>query len=83
MTVCDKTLFVAGFPDQVAPKDPWGGVEGRLGGVLCALQADDGRLLAEYTLDSPPVWNGVAAANARLYLSTRDGRVVCFAGNRP
>jgi len=34
--------------------------------------------MAEYKLDSLPVWDGMAAANGRLYLATKSGKVLCF-----
>jgi len=37
--------------------------------------------LAEYKLDSPPVFDGMTAANERLYISTRDGRLLCMEKN--
>ncbi len=73
-----KTLFVAGPLDKTDEKDPWATFEGRAGGVLCVLQADTGKKLAEHKLSAPPVWNGMAAANGRLYISTRDGRLICL-----
>ena len=42
----------------------------------------DGRKLAEHRLASAPVYDGMAAARGRLYLSTADGRVVCFGGQQ-
>lgn len=83
MTVCGDTLFVAGFPDTIKADDPWATFEGRGGGRLHALSAKDGTILSEYDLDSPPVWNGMAAARKRLYLSTRGGQVLCFSGQEP
>ena len=44
------------------------------------VSAADGRKLAEHRLDSPPVFDGMVAAGARLYVSTLDGNVVCFGG---
>jgi outer membrane protein assembly factor BamB len=75
-------IFVAGSPDVVAPGDPHGAWEGRLGGVLAAFAARDGEKLAEYKLAAPPVWDGMAAAGGRLYLATMDGQVLCFAGGK-
>ena len=47
------------------------------GGKLRLVSAADGSALRE--LDAPkPVWDGLAAANGRLFLSTADGRVVCL-----
>ncbi len=79
MVRAGDTLFVAGSPDIVDPKDPHGAWEGRKGGVLAAFSASDGKKLAERKLAAPPVWDGMAAAAGRLYLSTKDGKVLCFA----
>ncbi len=71
-------IFVAGSPDVVDPKDPHGSWEGRKGGILAAFATSDGRKLAEYKLPAPPVWDGMAAADNRLFISTMDGYVVCM-----
>lgn len=78
MAVAGSTLFVAGTPDIVDPEDPWAAFEGRKGGVLWAVSTADGKKLAEHRLDSPPVFDGMAAAQGRLYISTTDGSVVCL-----
>jgi len=51
---------------------------GKHGGLLMAVSTVDGERLAEYKLDAPPAWDGMAAANGRLYLSTMDGKVLCL-----
>ena len=71
-------LFVSGPPDVVDPQDPLGAFEGRKGGLLWVLSKSDGKKLAEYTLDSPPVFDGMAVAGKRLYIATQDGRMLCF-----
>lgn len=78
MVLADKTLFVAGPPDVLDPDDPLGAFEGRKGALLWAMSASDGKELAEYKLDSPPVFDGMIAAGGRLYISTRDGRLICM-----
>jgi len=78
LVLADKTLFAAGTPDVVAPSDPLRAFEGRMGTVLCAFSASDGRKLAEYKLNSPPIFDGMIASNRRLYISTRDGRLICM-----
>ncbi len=80
MVIAGPTLFVAGTPDVVDPDDPWSAFDGRKGGVLWAISAADGKKLAEYQLDSPPTYDGMAAASGCLYLSTKDGSIVCFEG---
>ncbi len=71
-------IFVAGSPDIVDPKDPHGAWEGRKGGILAAFAAADGEKLAEYELAAPPVWDGMAAANGRLYIGALSGDVICM-----
>jgi outer membrane protein assembly factor BamB len=78
MVAAGATLFVAGPPDVVEPSDPWAAFEGRKGSLLRAISAADGSKLAEYELDAPPVYDGLAAAAGRLYISTTTGRVACF-----
>ena len=46
-------------------------------GRLLALAASDGKTLAERELPAP-VWDGMAAAGGRLYVATRDGRLLCL-----
>ncbi len=79
MVRAGETLFVAGSPDVVDPKDPHGAWEGRKGGVLAAFAAADGKKLAEHKLPAPPVWDGLAAARGRLYVATVDGKITCLA----
>ena len=78
MVRAGDTIFVAGAPDVVDPKDPHGAWEGRKGGVLAAFAAGDGKRLAEYKLAAPPVWDGMAAAGGQLFISTRNGDIVCM-----
>jgi outer membrane protein assembly factor BamB len=80
MVLAGETLFAAGTPDTIDPDDPWAAYEGRRGGVLLAIASDDGRVLAQYKLESPAVLDGLAAAHGRLYVSSADGKVLCFAG---
>ena len=78
MVIAGQTLFAAGTPDVVAPDDPWAAIEGRKGAVLWSISAETGKTLTEHALDSPPVFDGLAAAGGRLYLSTADGKVLCL-----
>ena len=38
----------------------------------------DGTKLSELKLDAPPVFDGMAAAGGKLYLSCLDGKLRCF-----
>ena len=74
-----QRLFVAGVPDEVAPDDPLAFIEGRRGAKLLVLDADSGEQTTEIRLDAPPVWDGMAAADGRLFLATTNGSLVCLA----
>jgi len=78
VVLAGKNLFVAGPPDVIDEDDPLGAFEGRGGGLLWAVSTADGKKLAEYPLESPPVFDGLIAAGGRLYLTTTDGRLSCW-----
>ncbi len=73
-----NTLLVGGMPRRIGPRDPHAAYEGREGGLLWAVSPTDGKKLTQYELAFPPVWDGLAVANGRLYLATCDGRVRCM-----
>jgi len=75
-----ETLFVAGPPDVFDPEDPFAAFEARKGARLVAVSAADGKKLSDVPLDSPPVFDGLIAANGRLFASLKDGSLVCLAG---
>lgn len=78
MVATDELVVAAGPPDVVPDDDPFAAFDGRLGGVLKVLSAGTGEELAERTLDSPPVFDGMMACNGRLFVATRDGRLLCM-----
>jgi len=89
MLLAGDVLFVAGNPlkellaynhnDRVEEAETYvASYEGELGGVMWALSKADGSKLAEYSFDAPLVWDGLAAANGKLYLVTEDGKVTCL-----
>jgi hypothetical protein len=81
LVLAGDTLFVAGTPDLVDAEDPWAALDGRKGGVLCAVSAAEGKKLAEHRLDAAPTYDALAVAGGRLYLTTTDGRLRCFGGD--
>jgi len=96
MVLAGETLFIAGPPDLIdetqamkqmddpavaaALADQAAAFEGAKGALLWAVSAATGEKVAERPLDAPPVFDGLIAANGRLYLSTTDGKVLCLAG---
>ena len=53
-------------------------LKGDKGAVLRAISTADGSTLAEKDLPWMPRWDGMIAANGRLYAATADGKVVCL-----
>ena len=47
-------------------------------GLLRVYAAADGKLLSELALDDAPVFDGMAAADGRLYVATQSGRILCL-----
>jgi hypothetical protein len=74
-----KLLFVAGVPDKIEGDDPLAFIEGRRGATLLVLDAATGAKVAAYGLDAPPVWDGMAAAGGRLYISMTNGCLIAGA----
>jgi hypothetical protein len=97
MAVADRILFVAGPGDVLDEVDAFrnysekstqeklvsqaAALAGRSGANMQAVNADTGETLAEYKLDSPPVFDGLIVAGKGVYISTMDGRVISFVGD--
>ena len=73
-------LLLGGVPDPGGLPDASAAPRGNESGLLRVVAAADGKGVSECRLSAPPVWDGMAAANGRLYLSTQDGKVVCLGG---
>jgi hypothetical protein len=71
-------LFVAGPPDVFDAERPFAALDGNTAAVLLGLSAENGETLFETELESPPVFDGLIAANECLYLSLENGSVACL-----
>ncbi len=89
MTATQGALVVAGprdvLPENSRNKDnetlirqQEAAFQGQEGAALWVIDAQDGRTLAEHRLASPPVFDGLAAARNRLYISMMDGTLACW-----
>jgi len=94
MVLAGNRLFMAGPPDildeeeayhrpydsdilkQLVAQDE--ALTGRQGGRLLVVDAGTGKQLARYHLDSPPTWDGMAAVDHRVFVTTTAGKVVCL-----
>ncbi|PCJ57383.1 MAG: hypothetical protein COA79_16070 [Planctomycetota bacterium] len=48
------------------------------GGKLLIISTKDGKIQKEIKLKAPPVSEGIAIADGKIYVSTNDGKVLCF-----
>ena len=88
MALGNDRLAIAGPPD-LGLKDPHllafknepearAGFEGKKGVWLRIVHAANGNKIFECDLPAMPVFDGLSAANGRLYLATSDGKVLCY-----
>jgi hypothetical protein len=76
LVLAGDVLFAAGSPIEAGA---WHTAETpSQEGVLVAVSAADGNVLAEHRMACPPIFDGMAAAAGRLYLAMEDGRLVCM-----
>jgi len=98
MVLTDKALFAAGPPDVADEEqsvktllDPGTqkklaeqseAFQGNRGALLVAVSRDGGEKLAAYVLEFVPRFDGLIAANGRLYISTLGGEVLCLSNEQ-
>jgi len=90
MVLAGDKLVVAGPPEPkaartaqlklAAPEKIESAYRGDRGAVMRLVSAADGKMLLEHKLDSIPVFDGMIAAENRIFISLTDGSVTCFAG---
>ncbi len=94
MAIAGTNLFVAGPEDvldeELAMKLHWeadvttaiesqdAALLGKRGALLWVVSAKDGERTDDIKLDVPPVWDGMAVADGRLFLGAMNGVVHCF-----
>jgi len=80
MLLAGDLLFAAGWKDseKIFAGDP----RSKNDSVLEVISTTDGRTLRQYPLDSEPVFDGMAAAYGRLYMATKNGKILCMGGKR-
>jgi len=72
------TLVLGGMPDNKNSAFPYDLVEGKRADVIQMYSAADGKETGEIKLPTAVVWDGIAPANDKLYVSTVDGKLTCL-----
>ena len=88
LVLADKTLALAGPPElpelrsrELTLTDPNQAeltFRGQRGAKLLLVDATDGASLAQYELESSTIFDGMIAAQGKIFLSLEDGSVVCY-----
>jgi outer membrane protein assembly factor BamB len=69
VVLANETAYLAGVPTSQDPGEK---------SELWVLAGADGKKLQVLPLDARPVYDGLSAANGRLFLATEDGRLICY-----
>ncbi|MHC4308933.1 MAG: outer membrane protein assembly factor BamB family protein, partial [Planctomycetota bacterium] len=88
MVLANDKLVLVGLPELRKknparlfydnPEESLETLEGRHGAYIWIVSAEDGRQVSQIKLDGVPVFDGMAAANSRVFISLKNGRLVCF-----
>jgi hypothetical protein len=94
MVLAGENLFLAGPPDVIDEPQVFkqiaepqvkaqivkqaAALDGDQGAMLMAVSTDSGQKLVEYKLDGVPIFDGMAVADGKLFISMTDGRVICM-----
>lgn len=88
MVLTQDKLAIAGPPDLRKKKDgilayaneeeSLASFTGRRGVLLRILSIEDGQALSEHSLDAMPVFDGMSAAQGKIFVSLKNGEVQCW-----
>jgi hypothetical protein len=53
-------------------------LSGKRGALVKIFNKGDGQVTRDFTIDSPPVWDGVSVAQGRIFIVTEDGKIRCY-----
>ena len=83
MVLAGENLFLAGWLDAMAIEVKTGRALSKTNpdpheSVLRIYSAGTGKRLAEHKLESDPVFDGAAAAYGHLFISLKNGKLICL-----
>ncbi|NQT89017.1 hypothetical protein HQ560_19770, partial [bacterium] len=78
MALTGDSVIAAGAPDATDPDDPWGAFEGRMRAKVVIHSKKDGSRVGACELPAAPVHDGMAAARGNLFISLRNGKLLCL-----
>ncbi len=78
MVLAGNALCISGIPSTGDMEQMEAGIKGKTKGMLFLSSPEDGSVMAKYELESPPVFDGMAAANGKLFISAMNGSMLCL-----
>ena len=79
MVLTPETVFFAGPPNLGnSSEGAFASYQGKKGARVVTVAVADGAIKSERDLPAAPVLDGMASAGGRLYLSLKDGTVICL-----
>ncbi len=78
MVLARDRLYLCGPPDLPAGEGAYEAMIGKRGASFRVIATADGATLAQFEMDEVPVFDGLIAAQGRLYMATLEGTVICF-----
>ena len=81
MVCAGDALCIAGLPEHALKSAS--AFSGKQGGGMCLVSTADGQVLQDCRLESPPVLDGMAVVDGRVFMSCQDGHVRCFGDGSP
>lgn len=71
-------LYLAGIRDSIGTVAPWAHFDGNMGAELLICSKIDGTVEQQIALPAEPIFDGMASANEKLFISCKDGTLVCM-----
>jgi len=76
--VLTKNILWIGGVNEDSSKELLDTLAGKNGSTVCGLHVVSGEKIAEYHFDHAITWDGMAAAREKLFLSMKNGSLVCM-----
>ena len=71
-------IFLGGTQDVRHTDNPYKAYKGEDIGILWVMDAANGKKRAGFKLDAPPVWDGMAVAEHKLFVALKNGTLQCL-----
>ena len=78
MVLTENKLILAGPADIVPEDDPAASFKPNAKSILTTISRESGKVINEQKLNETPTFDGLIAAEGRLFMSCKNGVVLCL-----